>query len=112
MRIKGTRYQELKEGVRAILDHHGLDQLEEHYKKANYSVTSMMWELLNQVLYDFENDDSHPAYAKCGRTRIVPYKGREWNLYADGVNDSHIETALKKIGKELGLIPTGVEGVL
>lgn len=108
MKIKGARYEELKEGVRAILAHHGLDQLKQHYKEANYPESSMMWELLNQALYDFENDDTHPAYRKGGRTRIVPCKAREWNLYADGVNDSHIETALRKIGKELGLIPTGV----
>jgi hypothetical protein len=43
-------------------------------------------------------DDNHPNF-KSGRwARVLPYDGRNYCWYYDGgLNDSHIETALKKI---------------
>lgn len=72
-----------------------------------------MWNLFHMVMFDRNNDDNHPSYsAKEGRrVRVLPFWSRNgeskdmqgndtWlnRFYnEEDLNDSHIETALKKI---------------
>lgn len=58
------------------------------------------WEALHRVMEDKTNDDSHPFYVRGERKRIFPFVGRRAGIdtfYDAGLNDSHIETALRKI---------------
>lgn len=70
----------------------------------NYSDMRNAWAVYHRVMDDRSYDDSHPFYSEATpealrRRRVLPYKGREWNsrFYNMGLNDSHIETALRKI---------------
>lgn len=92
MKISTDRYNEIKNGISRLID---------EYHKASIEPGSM-WELFNHVSFDFMYDDNHPAY-RAGRKRINPHK-EGWNIYKDDLNDKHIETALMKIGRELGII--------
>lgn len=66
----------------------------------NYGTMCNAWAIYHRVMDDRSYDDSHPFY--CGekpRQRVLPYVNRRHNskFYAMGLNDSHIETALRKI---------------
>ena len=63
---------------------------------------SMMYRLYNQATYDLQFDDTHPAFAEHGRKRRVRYNP-EFVLYPPGCNDSHLDTLLKYVAKEIGL---------
>lgn len=59
------------------------------------------WVLLNLTTFDFLNDDFHPAFnPPHNRKRINPYKPG-WQMYDFCLDDTHYNTALKKIIKEL-----------
>lgn len=100
MKISVRRYNELHEGFKAFAEHYGIETIKKKIAESGWRRTK--WAILSQVVYDFNNDDDHPAFLT--RTRINPYKGREWDLYDGGLNDNHIETAIDKIGKELELV--------
>ncbi len=47
-------------------------------------------------------DDKHPYFANRPQARILPYDGRDFCFYyANGCNDTHVATALKRIKAEL-----------
>ena len=85
-------------------------KLENQNKPSNQE----MWALFNHVMFDRMNDDSHPAYAK-GHVRVLPFWSRDGESRAEqgndhwlnrfyieeDLNDSHIETALKRIAKSI-----------
>lgn len=107
MKMSPARYQEIKNGIQAVVDHLGQERVEESIKFNG--LTSTMWHLFKLVWFDFQADDDHPLYnvsQSYRRTRILPFKDRCWlsNLYKE-VNDDHITTALKRIAKELNLGP-------
>ncbi len=104
MKMSPEKYAEIKEGIRQIVDHHGKAKIQDGFK--GKSITAMMFALFAALWFDLQYEDTHPAYV-AGRVRILPHKDHGWlnNLYNSGLNDSHIETALKKIAKELGLQP-------
>lgn len=105
MKMSPERYAELKEGIRQMVDHHGKAPTEAEFK--GKTLTRMMWAIFHAVLFDWQYEDTHPAYA-AGKVRVLPHKDHNYlngKLYGEGLNDSHIETALKKIAKELGLQP-------
>lgn len=73
-----------------------------------------MWKVFHSIMFERMNDDTHPAFAN-GRPRILAFWSRNgekkemqgndhWlnRFYVEeNLNDDHIETALKKIKKEL-----------
>ena len=79
MKIQGDLYNHMKAAVASIVEANGVDKIKQVY--ADHSQQRMLWDLWH-----------------AGNRSIVidPYKA--------GMNDSHIETALKKIAKELGLV--------
>jgi meiotically up-regulated gene 157 (Mug157) protein len=105
MKMDNEKYDEIKAGIAQIVDFHGKKQVQTVY--ADYPLTRMMFDLFNMLWFDKEYDDTHPAYVN-GRKRVLPQTNPSWlnDLYKSGLNDSHIETALKKIAKELDLTPT------
>lgn len=59
------------------------------------------YSILHQISFDRSYDDNHPAF-KAGRVRLLPYDGREYCFYyADGCNDDHVKTMLKKILEQI-----------
>lgn len=47
-------------------------------------------------------DDTHPHFANGTWKRVLPFDGSDYNeYYADGGNDSHLETLLRKIKTNL-----------
>lgn len=61
-----------------------------------------MWELLHKVSQDRAFDDSHPAFQSGAWKRVLPCDKRNYCFYyADDCDDSHVETALRKIKDSL-----------
>ncbi len=113
MKMSKERYTEIKDGIQKIIDAHKEASLPFTVFTSRYkglTLRRMMHDLLYVVTYDWMYDDNHPSY-KAGRRRFSPHKpqpgGKTWDLYAGGLNDDHITTALMKIAKELNLtVPT------
>jgi len=99
MKMSSARYEEIKTGMKKVVDFYGKRLIQEQIVSAG--LVPIAWRLFHATTYDFMYSDNHPAFVK-GRVRINPYK-EGWNIYNDDLNDAHIETALKKIAKELEL---------
>ncbi len=66
------------------------------------SRVALAWYLFNAVAFDLENPDNHPAYRN-GRTRYNDYDAN-FDMYDDNtLVDSHWQTALLHMLKELGI---------
>lgn len=65
--------------------------------------TAVLWRLLHEVNAQRSYDDSHPRWTQIPRwLPLSPNQDHSYLnvLYRSGLNDSHIETALKKIAQE------------
>lgn len=61
-----------------------------------------MWDIHAIVSRNRAYDDNHPNFKSKAWKRFLPFDGRNYCWYYDaGLDDSHVETALKKIRKEL-----------
>lgn len=100
MKIKQELYEKMKTAMELMINSFGGSQkINERF--ANKSRITKLWSIWNAASFDLMYDDTHPAYRK--KQRVVPYE-EGFNVYNDDdINDSHIETALKKIGTELGI---------
>lgn len=57
-----------------------------------------MWSLLTIVSRNRAFDDTHPGFAAGHWPRLLPHDGRDYCwYYADGANDAHVSTLLRKI---------------
>ena len=63
----------------------------------------MLWDVWHVASHNLLYDDNHPAFSNGLWSRVHPYEPH-FDIYSDNVNDRHIETALKQIGRELGLV--------
>jgi hypothetical protein len=68
------------------------------------SNTKYLWDMFGEIQCQRSNEN-HPAFIRCPERRVLAYlpEYREMFDFED-LNDSHIETALFKAAKELGLI--------
>lgn len=96
MKMSPTLFASLKVDINAVFVHHGVDFTilsKEDVRVAFY-----------KVMFDRQNDNDHPAFQK-GRKRILSHMSeKRWldQFYKDeNLNDEHINTALRKILKEL-----------
>jgi hypothetical protein len=100
MKISTPHYNQVKAAMEACLEYFGRDAMDALIEIRNEKVA--LWQLyshtMNQLLYD----DSHPLFADGHCPRLAPYD-REFIQYPAGINDDHIWTMLKRIGKELGI---------
>lgn len=94
MKIKAEQYNEMKEAIQKIVDFYGPENF------CGSNMKQVMWQLFHRVAFDFMNDDTHPNYTM--RPRINPHKPG-WKMYHDGINDTHWNTVLNKILKELNI---------
>lgn len=79
MKIQGELYDRMKAAIAGIVDANGADKIREVY--TGHSQQRMLWDIWHAGNRGFAID---------------PYKA--------GLNDNHVETAIKRIAKELGLI--------
>jgi hypothetical protein len=93
-------FDSMRADIVAVMNHFGLTskQLKENLGKDG---TALMWLLLKEVSIQRSYDDSHPLFMD-GRARFLPFDGRDYCFYyANGANDDHVETLLKKIRDSL-----------
>ncbi len=101
MRIKAQQYDTMRVALKAVVDHAGgAEAVRKQY--ATKTMGRLLWDLWHVAEDNLRYDDTHPGFANGHWPRVFPHNP-SFDLYANGVNDSHIETALRKIGKELGL---------
>ena len=94
----------ITEDMQAIIDHRF--QVGWHP-----TTTTDMNYLLRLVSYDRAYDDSHPAFV-AGRTRTLPFDGREYCFYyQNGANDTHLQTLLRRVKERLHHSNTAAKGI-
>jgi hypothetical protein len=107
MRIQPRKYAIMRDGIKAVIDHYGgLDAfkaaMQARYPKINVnSVTAYLWAAFTIAADNMRYDDNHPFFQNGTWTRILPHNPN-FDMYSDGDNDTHLTTALKAIGKEIG----------
>ena len=94
MKMSKERYEEIRDGMKNVVKRIGVEQL----RQSTLSGDALYYQLFYVMYNDFQSNLDK------GNDRINPFKSYNWlnNLYNE-VNDSHIATALRKIGKELGI---------
>lgn len=113
MKMSQTLFDELLVDCKAYLAYTRPDGIQE------VPSVSAMWGLFHAVMFDRMQDDNHPAWRSNGgnKVRVLPFWSRNGATSRDAqepndhwlnrfyreedLNDSHIETALKKIAKLL-----------
>ena len=103
MKMSKERYQLLKDGIVKVLDYYSVKQWKEKYK--DLSDTRFLFDLMWKVQNNLQYDDIHPHFLSGTWHRIIPYTGV--NLWKDGdteLNNDHMATALRRIGRELNLV--------
>lgn len=106
MKMSQERYALLKSAMAAVLDHHGPDKFKEHASQTR--TTSVAWLLHNLAINQIQYSDTHPFFQDGKWVRVFPHQP-SFDMYRDGendLNDNHIQTAILKICKELGLCPS------
>ncbi|MEC4685395.1 MAG: hypothetical protein VST71_06660 [Nitrospirota bacterium] len=95
MKIRPETFKELKEDIDTVISRAGFD-VADAVQKSN--IVRVGFSLLSIVNLDRAYHD-HPTYKV--RPRFLSYTGRKYRwLHDQGLNDSHIETALKSILSE------------
>lgn len=92
MKIPQDTYSIMLEAMRAVVNHYGKDL---DWKWVG--VWSIWWIAYGNLQYD----DSHPFFKSGQWKRAVPHNPT-FSLH--DFTDAHIETSLRKIGKELGIL--------
>lgn len=101
MKINGSLYETIKSGFRTVIDHYGGPA---SYKSrfGGKNDRSTMWGVWHTFVAHKTYGETHPMFRK---GRILPHEPN-WDVYAtdETINDDHIETAIMKIGRELGMV--------
>ena len=97
MKMSKERYEQLRAAIEVIADYY-------HLTAPLYSgkFMGLMWELHTIATNNLQYSDDHPLFADGSWRRLVPTVPG-YRIYVDGLKDTHIATALRKIGKELKL---------
>lgn len=102
MRMTAKTYEIVRAAIRAVVENYGgPTAVRKAY--ANLSTERMLWDTWNLASFDLRNDDDHPFYTSGKHKRVCAYVPG-FDVYREGLNDTHIATALRKIGRELELI--------
>lgn len=96
MKIKPETFEELKRDIDTVISRAGFD-VGDAIRTSN--IVRVGFSLLAIVNSDRAYQDHHPTYKV--RPRLLSYTGRKYSwLHDQGLNDSHMETALKRILSE------------
>jgi len=103
MKMSQVRYEQLKNGIRTIADHLGPQNCRDFAEDRNGC--QLMWALYHKLTNQLQYNDNHPCFANGTWVRLVPHDENFQSYDDNGVtlHDTHIETALKLIRKELKL---------
>jgi hypothetical protein len=103
MRIVGVKYNKMLAAMRAVVDFLGGPAAVNAKAEENkFTQRRKLWDLWHIASDNMQYDDTHPWFVSGRWKRIIP-QDTTFDMYSGGDCDSHIETALKQIGKELGL---------
>lgn len=95
-------YQELKKEIKIAARHFKVDFTNDGTFDAKVFSPRIMFDLLAAICHNRAFSDSHPQYSFDSNFRALPFTGRDYCwLNKKGLNDSHIETALAKIQREI-----------
>lgn len=110
-----TVFAQVRAGMKAAIESAGgPKRVSEHYRTNGLSCNRMLYDLFWQANFDLRYDDTHPSYSdgqievngvmqpRKARTRLVPHEPT-YAAEMDKLLDSHILTAITKIGKEFGI---------
>jgi predicted 2-oxoglutarate/Fe(II)-dependent dioxygenase YbiX len=105
MKIQGQTYDTMHAAMKAAVEHLGGPAKVQGLRAQNTWTEGRLlwhvWEIANRSL---RYDDAHPAFASGTWTRVCPQQPG-FDLYSDDtIYDSHIESALRKIAKDIRLI--------
>lgn len=104
MRIQDQKYLTVYNAIRAVLAYHGgVAKVKATCEAKSFSPLGVMWRLFNVAADNLRYDDNHPHFQSGQWPRIVSHDPT-FDMYSNGDNDEHWNTALKKMGRELGLI--------
>jgi transposase len=103
MKIKGTKYATMLDAMRAVVDDYGgPSAVKAAQAERQWTDMAVLWNLWHVCQRNLSYDDTHPAFAQGVWKRIIP-QNTAFDMYSDDDNDTHLATALRKIGRELGL---------
>ena len=103
MKIAKERYEIIKDGIIRVLDYYGVDKLKKEYE--DKSDTRFVFDLMWKVWSNLYCPDTHPYFVHGKWDRIIPCENM--NIFVEGdthYTSDHMTTALRKIGRELGLV--------
>lgn len=97
MKIKGEQLETMRVAFTAVVKHYGFTR-----QAMGDNIVRSVWQIWHRANDDMRCDDRHPRYTTGGTVRIVPHNPT-FDVYADGISDRHIETALLCFARELDL---------
>jgi hypothetical protein len=99
MKITGSKFATMAAAVKAVVEYAGGPRaIMAAYDR--YTEKRLIWDLWHAASHNILYDDAHPQFALGYCTRVYPHVPN-FDIYSDGVYDSHIETALFKIWREI-----------
>jgi hypothetical protein len=101
MKIQGEKYRIMAESLAAVIKSRGGPEKIRSLFPGEIPFAGY-WALWNLAENQIKIPDSHLAFQRGIWKRIYPYQPG-FDVYSEGVNDSHIQTAITKICKEQGL---------
>lgn len=103
MKMSKERYELLKDAIRAVAEDIGYDICRSYAQDRNDK--QLMYALFHKATNQLQYDDNHPFFKNGQWKRVYPHV-EGFAYYNDNgvsLNDDHIWTALKRIGKDLEL---------
>lgn len=97
IKMSDALYQDLAESCIKVIDKIGKEKVLELYKE---KPVRAMWEIYHEVSFQKNNPDIHPSFGRDPKRRVLAYD-ENFREETDKLNDSHIESALKGIFKQI-----------
>lgn len=93
--IHGIKYENMKASILTVVEYQGgAEEVRGKAQAEGFTQNRMMWDLL-WVVVDYNRF--------CLEKHKFLTKDIEFDMYSDEHNDAHVDTALRKIARELGL---------
>jgi hypothetical protein len=104
MKVQGQKFETMKAAMRAVLENHPPKKVRQSY--SGMTCRRMVWDAWRPAHNNLQYSDEHPFFQNGTWTRVYPHFP-EFDMYSEDTHDTHIETALKRIALELGLMMPG-----
>ena len=102
MKISNQDYAKMKADISAVAKARNVDFTNGGEYDAKVFSPRIMFDLLAFASHNRAFDDAHPQYVSNPAFRVLPFTGQDYCwYYKSGLNDTHIETALRKIQTEI-----------